>query len=150
MVRVVCVHILSMCVCLSMFVCVCTCVCAFVCVCVFTHVCVHLCVCVCVCLHVHCSLLWTESLGFYFDFEVHRRFPCAAKCSRQLMGYFLADRLVFVPVLLPGQPSQRRAANMSRRKFSSGTFSDHMSLLRAFQVSAPLYTMPGEPNSAGK
>ncbi|KAK7115641.1 3'-5' RNA helicase YTHDC2-like [Littorina saxatilis] len=38
------------------------------------------------------------------------------------------------PFILPAQPSQRRAANMARRKFAAGTFSDHMALLRAFQM----------------
>lgn len=36
--------------------------------------------------------------------------------------------------MLPAQPSQKRAATMSRHKFSASTYSDHMSLLRAFQV----------------
>lgn len=38
------------------------------------------------------------------------------------------------PFLLPAQPSQKRAAAMSRHKFSAATYSDHMSLLRAFQA----------------
>lgn len=39
-----------------------------------------------------------------------------------------------VSVLLPSQPYQKRASAMSRRKFAAGTCSDHMALLRAFQV----------------
>ncbi|VDI58889.1 ATP-dependent RNA helicase YTHDC2 [Mytilus galloprovincialis] len=38
------------------------------------------------------------------------------------------------PFMLPAQPSQKRAATMSRHKFSASTYSDHMSLLRAFQA----------------
>ncbi|XP_015596401.1 probable ATP-dependent RNA helicase YTHDC2 [Cephus cinctus] len=37
------------------------------------------------------------------------------------------------PFVLPGQPSQKRAANVSRKKFAAGSYSDHMALLRAFQ-----------------
>lgn len=37
------------------------------------------------------------------------------------------------PFLLPPQPYQKRASAMSRRKFATGTYSDHMALLRAFQ-----------------
>jgi len=37
-------------------------------------------------------------------------------------------------VVLPTQPYQKRAAAMSRRRFAAGTHSDHMALLRAFQV----------------
>ncbi|XP_033230299.1 3'-5' RNA helicase YTHDC2-like [Belonocnema kinseyi] len=37
------------------------------------------------------------------------------------------------PFILPGQPSQKRAATMARKKFSAGTYSDHMAVLRAFQ-----------------
>ncbi|XP_052829379.1 3'-5' RNA helicase YTHDC2 [Octopus bimaculoides] len=39
------------------------------------------------------------------------------------------------PFLIPGQPSQRRAANLVRKKLSANTYSEHMILLRAFQVS---------------
>ena len=39
------------------------------------------------------------------------------------------------PFFLPAQPSQKRASFLSRKKFSAGTYSDHMALLRAFQVS---------------
>nr|KAG5703112.1 hypothetical protein BaRGS_012174 [Batillaria attramentaria] len=38
------------------------------------------------------------------------------------------------PFMLPALPSQKRASNMARRKFAAGTFSDHMALLRAFQM----------------
>ncbi|XP_067667138.1 3'-5' RNA helicase YTHDC2-like isoform X1 [Haliotis asinina] len=38
------------------------------------------------------------------------------------------------PFTLPSQPYQKRSAAMARRKFASGTFSDHMALLRAFQA----------------
>lgn len=38
------------------------------------------------------------------------------------------------PFMLPSQPSQKRASAMSRHKFSSSTYSDHMALLRAFQA----------------
>ncbi|XP_046559065.1 3'-5' RNA helicase YTHDC2-like [Haliotis rubra] len=38
------------------------------------------------------------------------------------------------PFTLPSQPHQKRSAAMARRKFASGTFSDHMALLRAFQA----------------
>ncbi|XP_015520709.1 3'-5' RNA helicase YTHDC2 [Neodiprion pinetum] len=37
------------------------------------------------------------------------------------------------PFLLPSQPSQKRAATLSRKDFSAGTYSDHMAVLRAFQ-----------------
>lgn len=37
------------------------------------------------------------------------------------------------PFMLPSQPSQKRAAALARKKFASGTYSDHMALLRAFQ-----------------
>ena len=37
------------------------------------------------------------------------------------------------PFLLPAHPSLKKAALKSRHKFSSGSFSDHMTLLRAFQ-----------------
>ncbi|MEQ2178152.1 3'-5' RNA helicase ythdc2 [Goodea atripinnis] len=38
------------------------------------------------------------------------------------------------PFTLPTESSQKRAALQSRRRFTSNTFSDHMALLRAFQV----------------
>ncbi|KAJ8395601.1 hypothetical protein AAFF_G00030820 [Aldrovandia affinis] len=38
------------------------------------------------------------------------------------------------PFVLPAQASQRRAALLCRRRFTAGTFSDHMALLRAFQA----------------
>ncbi|KAJ0064818.1 hypothetical protein NL108_015585, partial [Boleophthalmus pectinirostris] len=38
------------------------------------------------------------------------------------------------PFILPAQGSQRRAALLCRKGFTSGTFSDHMALLRAFQA----------------
>lgn len=38
------------------------------------------------------------------------------------------------PFVLPSQASQKRAAMLCRRCFSANTFSDHMALLRAFQV----------------
>lgn len=38
------------------------------------------------------------------------------------------------PFVLPAQASQKRAAMLCRRCFSANTFSDHMALLRAFQV----------------
>lgn len=38
------------------------------------------------------------------------------------------------PFVLPAQASQKRAAMLCRRSFSANTFSDHMALLRAFQV----------------
>ena len=41
-----------------------------------------------------------------------------------------------VSVTLPTQPYMKRSAAMSRRKFAAGTYSDHMALLRAFQVRA--------------
>lgn len=37
------------------------------------------------------------------------------------------------PFVLPSQPSQKRAAMISRKKFAAGTYSDHMAVLRAFQ-----------------
>lgn len=37
------------------------------------------------------------------------------------------------PFILPAQPSQKRAAMISRKKFAAGTYSDHMAVLRAFQ-----------------
>ncbi|KAJ8338689.1 hypothetical protein SKAU_G00354750 [Synaphobranchus kaupii] len=38
------------------------------------------------------------------------------------------------PFVLPAQAAQRRAALLCRRRFTAGTFSDHMALLRAFQA----------------
>ncbi|XP_028912181.1 3'-5' RNA helicase YTHDC2 isoform X2 [Ornithorhynchus anatinus] len=38
------------------------------------------------------------------------------------------------PFLLPNKASQRRAVMLTRKRFSAGTFSDHMALLRAFQA----------------
>jgi len=38
------------------------------------------------------------------------------------------------PFQLPANPAWRRAAVEAKRKLSAGTFSDHMALLRAFQV----------------
>ncbi|KAG8456301.1 hypothetical protein GDO86_002185 [Hymenochirus boettgeri] len=38
------------------------------------------------------------------------------------------------PFVLPSQASQKRAAMLCRKRFSAGTFSDHMALLRAFQA----------------
>lgn len=36
--------------------------------------------------------------------------------------------------MLPSQPSQRCAALLARKKLASGTYSDHMAVLRAFQT----------------
>lgn len=38
------------------------------------------------------------------------------------------------PFVLPTLASQKRAAMLCRKRFAAGTFSDHMALLRAFQV----------------
>ncbi|CAL9682575.1 unnamed protein product [Knipowitschia caucasica] len=38
------------------------------------------------------------------------------------------------PFVLPAQGSQKKAALLCRKRFTSGTFSDHMALLRAFQA----------------
>lgn len=38
------------------------------------------------------------------------------------------------PFVLPAEGSQKRAALQCRKRFASSTFSDHMVLLRAFQV----------------
>ncbi|XP_015112250.1 3'-5' RNA helicase YTHDC2 [Diachasma alloeum] len=38
------------------------------------------------------------------------------------------------PFLLPSQPSQKRAATAARKTFASGSYSDHMAVLRAFQL----------------
>ncbi|XP_039614869.1 3'-5' RNA helicase YTHDC2 [Polypterus senegalus] len=38
------------------------------------------------------------------------------------------------PFVLPVQAAQKRAAMLCRKRFSAGTFSDHMALLRAFQA----------------
>uniref|UniRef100_A0A6I8SLL3 3'-5' RNA helicase YTHDC2 n=1 Tax=Xenopus tropicalis TaxID=8364 RepID=A0A6I8SLL3_XENTR len=38
------------------------------------------------------------------------------------------------PFVLPSQASQKRAAMLCRKRFTAGTFSDHMALLRAFQA----------------
>nr|CAD7395571.1 unnamed protein product [Timema cristinae] len=38
------------------------------------------------------------------------------------------------PFILPVQPSLKRSANLVKKKLSSGSFSDHMTLLRAFQM----------------
>uniref|UniRef100_A0A8B9HP93 RNA helicase n=1 Tax=Astyanax mexicanus TaxID=7994 RepID=A0A8B9HP93_ASTMX len=38
------------------------------------------------------------------------------------------------PFVLPAQASQKRAAMLCRKRFAANTFSDHMALLRAFQV----------------
>ena len=45
------------------------------------------------------------------------------------------DLTLLMTVVLPAVPSEKRAANASRRKFAADTYSDHMTLLRAFQVS---------------
>ena len=36
--------------------------------------------------------------------------------------------------MLPAIPAQKRAAAAARKKLASNTYSDHMTLLRAFQV----------------
>ncbi|CAB1332793.1 unnamed protein product, partial [Coregonus sp. 'balchen'] len=38
------------------------------------------------------------------------------------------------PFVLPSQASQKRASMLCRKRFTAGTFSDHMALLRAFQA----------------
>ncbi|XP_068103375.1 3'-5' RNA helicase YTHDC2 isoform X2 [Hyperolius riggenbachi] len=38
------------------------------------------------------------------------------------------------PFVLPTQAAQKRASMLCRRRFTAGTFSDHMALLRAFQA----------------
>ncbi|XP_053557527.1 3'-5' RNA helicase YTHDC2 [Bombina bombina] len=38
------------------------------------------------------------------------------------------------PFVLPSQASQKRAAMLCRKRFTAGTFSDHMAFLRAFQA----------------
>ncbi|XP_005142130.1 3'-5' RNA helicase YTHDC2 [Melopsittacus undulatus] len=38
------------------------------------------------------------------------------------------------PFVLPAMASQKRAAMLCRKRFTAGTFSDHMALLRAFQA----------------
>lgn len=38
------------------------------------------------------------------------------------------------PFVLPTQPSQKRAALLCRKRFTATTLSDHMALLRGFQV----------------
>ncbi|XP_064165023.1 3'-5' RNA helicase YTHDC2 [Anguilla rostrata] len=38
------------------------------------------------------------------------------------------------PFVLPAQAAHRRASLLCRKRFTAGTFSDHMALLRAFQV----------------
>ncbi|XP_044131856.1 3'-5' RNA helicase YTHDC2 [Bufo gargarizans] len=38
------------------------------------------------------------------------------------------------PFVLPTQASQKRAAMLCRKRFTAGTYSDHMALLRAFQA----------------
>ncbi|XP_053330262.1 3'-5' RNA helicase YTHDC2 [Spea bombifrons] len=38
------------------------------------------------------------------------------------------------PFVLPTQASEKRAAMLCRKRFTAGTFSDHMALLRAFQA----------------
>ncbi|XP_025915664.1 3'-5' RNA helicase YTHDC2 isoform X4 [Apteryx rowi] len=53
------------------------------------------------------------------------------------LGYHLADLPVephLDPFVLPTQASQKRAAMLCRKRFTAGTFSDHMALLRAFQA----------------
>ena len=42
--------------------------------------------------------------------------------------------MYFISVLLPPLPFQKREVQALRKEFSAGTFSDHMVLLRAFQV----------------
>lgn len=42
--------------------------------------------------------------------------------------------VLFISVILPKHPSQRRACHQVRKKYAANTFSDHMALLRAFQV----------------
>ncbi len=52
-----------------------------------------------------------------------------AKCDRQFsLNYCL------ISVILPAMPSQKRAAAAAKKKFSAATHSDHMAVLRAFQV----------------
>ena len=46
---------------------------------------------------------------------------------------------MLITVVLPAQAYQKRAAAAIRRKFAAGTFSDHMALLRAFQVRISAY-----------
>ncbi|UYV78742.1 YTHDC2 [Cordylochernes scorpioides] len=41
---------------------------------------------------------------------------------------------VVFSVMIPFHPIQKRAANLSKKKFAADTFSDHMALLRAFQA----------------
>ena len=38
------------------------------------------------------------------------------------------------PFVMPAQPAMKLAAKQARRAFAANTFSDHMVLLRAFQV----------------
>ncbi|XP_044006337.1 3'-5' RNA helicase YTHDC2-like [Aphidius gifuensis] len=38
------------------------------------------------------------------------------------------------PFILPSRPCEKRAASIARKKFSSDSYSDHMTLLRAFQA----------------
>ncbi|CAJ0958135.1 unnamed protein product [Ranitomeya imitator] len=47
------------------------------------------------------------------------------------------------PFVLPTQASQKRAAMLCRKRFTAATFSDHMALLRAFQL--PALTVSGAP-----
>ena len=43
------------------------------------------------------------------------------------------------PFVLPSQASQKRASMLCRKRFTAGTFSDHMALLRAFQVTGGIW-----------
>ena len=41
---------------------------------------------------------------------------------------------IFITVLLPAQPSEKRQVGTIRHDFAASTYSDHMTLLRLFQV----------------
>ena len=66
-------------------------------------------------------------------------YGCVLKCLDPILTIVccLAYRDPFV---LPPQPSEKRALHIARKKLASGTFSDHMVLLRAFQVRNFSYT----------
>lgn len=58
--------------------------------------------------------------------------------------------LVFIacrdPFVLPTQPSLRNASRASRRSFAAGSYSDHMAMLRAFQVCSFSYIILEKEN----
>ena len=97
--------------------------------------CISICLFVCLCVCMSVSVGLSISVGLYVCLP-----GCLPGCSRFCLSVrpsvcpFI--RSYVCPVVMPSHPYQKRAASMSRRKFSSNTFSDHMAHLQAFQVCA--------------